>query len=404
MKAKASAAANTQPFHQILTSAEHGLRVDTWQITSRELDQRGPTAWTVRKHTLHGGKQDGVDVIEVDNGRLRFTVVPTRGMGVLRVDMGDVRLGWDSPVREVVHPQYINLQSRGGLGWLEGFNEWLVRCGLEFAGAPGRDQFVTNTGAEAEMDLTLHGKIANIPASEVEVVIGREPPHRIHVRGRVDERMLFGPKLELWTDISTEPGAEAFRVDDTVRNCGAHEQEFQMLYHLNFGPPLLEKGARFLAPTRQVTPINAHAATAVNGFGEYAAPTKGYIEQVYCLQLYADGRDRTAVMLHNAAADRAASLGFSTAQLPCLTLWKNTAAMAEGYVTGIEPATGFPHNRRIERKFGRVPKLAPNQRRRFTMDFQIHLGPEAVKLAADRVARLQGGRPTQMDSDPMPVE
>jgi hypothetical protein len=48
-----------------------------------------------------------------------------------------VRLGWDSPVKEVVHPQFINLQSRGGLGWLEGFNEWMVRCGLEWAGHPG---------------------------------------------------------------------------------------------------------------------------------------------------------------------------------------------------------------------------------------------------------------------------
>jgi hypothetical protein len=404
MKAKASSAAKAEPFRHTLTSAERGVHLDTWQIASQNLDPRPPVTWTVRKHTLHGGKQEGVDVIEVDNGRLRFTVIPTRGMSVLRVDLGDVRLGWDSPVKDVVHPQYINLQSRGGLGWLEGFNEWLVRCGLESAGAPGRDQFITNTGAEAEMELTLHGKIGNLPASEVEVVIDREPPHRLRLRGRVDERMLFGPKLELWTEISTEPGSDAFRVDDTVRNCGAQDQEFQLLYHINFGPPLLEKGARFAAPVKQVTPINAHAATAVASFSEYAGPTKGCLEQVYCLQTYADGRDRTVVMLQNAAADRAASIVFSTAQLPCLTLWKNTSALADGYVTGIEPATGFPHNRGIERKFGRVPKLSPNQRRRFTTDFQIHVGPEAVKQAADRVARLQTGRPTQVDTEPMPVE
>ena len=404
MKTKAIPEAKAQPFRQLLTSAERGVRLDTWQLTSHDLDPHSPIAWSVRKHTLHGGKQEGVDVIEVDNGRLRFSVIPTRGMGVLRVDLSDVRLGWDSPVKQVVHPHYVNLPSRGGLGWLEGFNEWLVRCGLEFAGAPGRDQFVTNTGAEAEMDLTLHGKIANIPASEVEVLVAAEPPHRISVRGRVDERMLFGPKLELWAEISTEPGSATFRVDDTVRNCGAHDQEFQMLYHLNFGSPLLEKGAQFLAPVKRVTPINAHAATAVNQFNNYAGPTKGFIEQVYCLQTYADGRDRTAVLLHNAAADRAASITFSTAQLPCLTLWKNTSALAEGYVTGIEPATGFPFNRRIERKCGRVPSLSPNQRRRFTLDFQIHLGPEAVKQAADRVARLQAGRPTQVDTEPMAVE
>jgi hypothetical protein len=280
----------------------------------------------------------------------------------------------------------------------------LVRCGLESAGAPGKDLFIANTGAEAEMDLTLHGKIANIPASEVEVVIDRQPPHRIRVRGRVDERMLFGPKLELWAEISTEPGADAFRVDDTVRNCGAHDQEFQLLYHVNFGAPLLEKGSRFLAPLKQVTPINAHAATAVEKFNEYAGPSKGFVEQVYCLQPFADGRGRTLAMLQNAAADRGASLAFSTTQLPYLTLWKNTAAMAEGYVTGIEPATGFPYNRRIERKFGRVPKLQPNQRRRFTLDCQIHVGPDAVKQAGDKIARLQAGRQTQVDAEPVTVE
>ena len=77
--------------------------------------------------------------IIVNNGKLQFTVVPTRGMGVLEVKLGDVRLGWNSPVKEVVHPRHINLQSRGGLGWLEGFNEWMVRCGLESNGHPGTD-------------------------------------------------------------------------------------------------------------------------------------------------------------------------------------------------------------------------------------------------------------------------
>jgi hypothetical protein len=402
MTAQENSTSKTESFRHVLTSAERGVRLDTWQITSRDLAPGSPVAWSVLKRTLRGGKQEGVDVIEVDNGRLRFTLIPTRGMGVLRVDAGDVRLGWDSPVREVVHPHYIDLESRGGLGWLEGFNEWLVRCGLEFAGGPGKDKFITNTGAEAEMDLTLHGKIANIPASEVEVLIDREPPNRIRVRGRVDERLLFGPKLELWAELSTAPGSDAFRIDDTVRNCGAHEQEFQLLYHVNFGPPLLEKGSRFVAPTRQVTPINANAAAAIDNFAEYGSPTKGFIEQVFCLQIYADGRDRTKLMLQNAAADRAVSMGFSIAQLPCLTLWKNTSAPAEGYVTGIEPATSFPRNRSIERKFGRVPRLLPNQRRRFTIDFQVLASREAVRQTVEAIARLRAGRPTQVDTEPMP--
>jgi hypothetical protein len=57
-------------------------------------------------------------------------------MSLLKVTSGDLTLGWNSPVKEVVHPQFINLQSRGGLGWLEGFNEWMVRCGLEWPAIP----------------------------------------------------------------------------------------------------------------------------------------------------------------------------------------------------------------------------------------------------------------------------
>ena len=90
----------------------------------------GSSPWSVTKMTLHGGRQEGVDLIEVDNGVLRFTVIPTRGMSIGQVVGGDVRLGWDSPVREVVHPRHVDLQDHGGLGWLTGFNEWLTRCGV----------------------------------------------------------------------------------------------------------------------------------------------------------------------------------------------------------------------------------------------------------------------------------
>ena len=134
-------------------------------------------------------------MIEVDNGELQFPSDPTRGMSVLDVTMGDVRLGWNSPVKEVVHPSYVNLHDRGGLGWLDGFNEWMVRCGLSFAGHPGEDKFINNVGAEATMDLTLHGKIGNIPASEVVVVVDKKAPHRIRIRGRVNEVSFYGPNL-----------------------------------------------------------------------------------------------------------------------------------------------------------------------------------------------------------------
>src|SRR5260370_9360576 len=37
-------------------------------------------------------------------------------------------------------------------------------------------------------------------------------------------------------------------------------QEMQLLYHTNFGTPLLGAGAEFVAPVKQVAPINAVSA------------------------------------------------------------------------------------------------------------------------------------------------
>ncbi|HEU0173072.1 MAG TPA: aldose 1-epimerase family protein [Blastocatellia bacterium] len=392
------------PFRQILTSVSRNIHLDTWQVTHRDFDFKSAAPWSVQKYTLRGGKQEGVDVIVVNNGRLSFIVIPTRGMSVARVEMGDIRLGWDSPVKEIVHPQFINLQSRGGLGWLEGFNEWMVRCGLEWAGHPGKDKFINNTGDEAEMDLTLHGKVGNIPASEVEVVIDRSAPHRIRVRGRVDERMFYGPKLELWSEISTEPGSNAFRVEDEVKNYGAYDQEFQIIYHSNYGPPLLEAGSRFVAAAKEVRPFNAHAAKSLNQFAEYVAPTKGFIEQVYGVIPYADENNRATVMLRNAAGDKGVSLSYMVDQLPYFTLWKNTTAIEEGYVTGLEPGTGFPANRSIERQAGRVPKLKPNESRKFAINFEILAGNEQVNRTAALIQGYQGPLPTRLNPQPIRPE
>jgi len=399
-----TSASDNDPVRQTLTSAARNVHLDNWEVTHRDVDLKTSAQWSVRKYTLHGGRQEGVDVIVVNNGTLAFTVVPTRGMNVLRAESGDIRLGWDSPVKEVVHPQFINLQSRGGLGWLEGFNEWMVRCGLEWAGHPGKDKFINNTGDEAEMDLTLHGKIGNIPASEVEVVIDRQPAPRLRVRGRVDERMFYGPKLELWAEISTEPNADTFRIEDAVTNHGAYDQEFQIIYHANYAAPLLEGGSRFVAAAKEVRPFNAHAAKGLNTFAEYVSPTKGFIEQVYGIIPFADDKNRTAVMLRNAAGDKAVSMSYRLDQLPYFTLWKNTTATEEGYVTGLEPGTGFPANRSIERQAGRVPKLKPGETRRFAIDVGIHAGKQNVEQTAAAIARLQAGRQTQLNPQPIKTE
>ena len=377
-----------EPLKVTLTSVQQNIHVDAWQLSGADITPDAPN-WSITKQTLHGGKQEGVDLITVNNGKLSFSVIPTRGMGILNAHMDDIHLGWNSPVKEVVHPQHIRLEDRGGLGWLEGFNEWMVRCGLESNGHPGTDSFINNVGDEAVMDLTLHGKIANIPASEVEVVIDREAPYRIRIRGRVDERMFYGPKLELWTEISTTPDSATLRISDTITNRGDDPQEFQILYHANYGPPLLEQGSKFLAPVSKVIPFNDHAAQSVNSYPHYQGPTSGFVEQVYCITALAGRDGKTTIGLVNRAKNKGVSMTYSVKELPYVTLWKNTNSEGEGYVTGLEPGTNFPNNRRIERKFGRVPKLKSGESHKATIDFTIHRGRQAISRLEDHIQSLQ---------------
>ena len=360
--------------------------------------------WSVTQKTLRGGKQEGVKLLTLDNGKLQISIIPDRGMGIFDVTSKGVRLGWDSPVKEIVHPSHINLESRGGLGWLEGFNEWMVRCGLEFAGHPGTDEFIDNTGNPSTLNLTLHGKIQNIPASEYEIIIDPEPPHRIRIRGTVYEKFFYGPKLKLITEISTVAGSDTFQISDQLINEGAFAQEFQLIYHGNYGSSILEEGAQIFAPAKSVTPMNSHAAKGIDNWKSYQGPTPGFIEEVYLIEPQPDGEGNTIALLANADLTLGTSVQWNLSELPYLTIWKNTAAQEDGYVTGIEPATGYPFNRKIERKYGRVPMIQPGETLSFTLNFGIHHDQDSVQSVIGEIENLQKNTALMINREPPATE
>ena len=109
-------------------------------------------------------------------------------------------------------------------------------------------------------------------------------------------------------------------------------------------------------------------------------------------------------MIQNKRVDLGASMRYDTRELPCLTLWKNTAALEDGYVTGIEPGTNYPNNRRIERKHGRVPELSPGESHYMTLDFAVLVGRTEVAQVAREISQLQGERKPVLNQKPMPKE
>ena len=346
------------------------------------------------KRTLHGGLREGVEVVEVDNGLLRFAVLPQRGMGIWKAWLGDFELGWRAPVKGPVHPAWVRIDEPSGLGWLDGFDELLCRCGLESNGAPEFD-------AQGRVRYPLHGRIANLPAHRVEASVD-EATGEIAVTGVVDEARFHFQKLRLTSSVATRPGEAGFTVRDTVTNRAARAGEFPVHNHNNCGAPRRAAGARVLAPLSTLVPRNAHAAEDIDRWDEYLAPQAGYLEQVYFAELAGDAAGATQALLVNAAGTHGASVHFNTRQLPCFLVWKNTTALPDGYVTGIEPGTNFPNPRSFEKAHRRVVALAPGESREFQVRVVLHAEAASVERARAEIALLQAGVTPRVFREPQP--
>lgn len=346
------------------------------------------------KRTLRGGRRDGVDVVQIDNGALKFTVVPTRGMALWRAWLGDFELGWQSPVKGPVHPKFVPVDEASGIGWLNGFDELLCRCGLEFNGAP-------EWGEDGRLKHTLHGKIANTPAHLVELTVD-ESAGTISLRGVVDEARLFGNNLRLESTYVTRFGAASLELTDRIANIGSTPADLQLLYHINVGRPLLSPGATVHAAVKTLVPRTHAAAEGLAGWQTYVAGKPAAPEHVFFLELLGDARGRTQALLQSAHGERGLTLDFSTREFPYFALWKNQIPDGDGYVTGLEPCINFPNPKSFEKQHGRVAILAPGEARSFTIRLAALGTADEVANARAAIEKLQQTRAPEIH--PRPTE
>lgn len=376
-----------------LTDVAAGTHLDELEIGRRDI-KGAPSNFQIQKKTLRGGLQDGVDLLQIHNGRLKVDLLPTRGMSLWRGEIGGESIGWKSPVRGPVHPGFVDLGEPSGLGWLDGFDEWMVRCGLESNGAPEFDD-------NGHLVYPLHGRIGNRPAQHVSVHVDSDE-EMILVRSVVEETRFHFFKVQLVTELTTRFGESAVHIHDRVRNLSASPTEVQVLYHANYGQPLLDAGSTVVAPLKTVVPRNAHAASGVDNWSNYAAAEAGFEEQVYFLQLLSDADGFTRMMLKNAHGTRGASIRYKTDTLPCFTVWKNTTAQEDGCVTGLEPGTNYPNTRGYEGSQGRTVALDGLGEVDFQISFSFQQSEEEVRGVENVIGQIQGDIQPEVFREPQP--
>ncbi len=317
----------------------------------------------VRLMTLDDGMERGVRVAQVRTGSgLDFTVLLDRAMDIGTTVFNGIPVAWQSGTGAASPSRY----EPHGKGWLRTFHGGLLAlCGLTQAGAAPDNSI----DPETDEVLGLHGRIGTTPAHDIRIErVWTDDQWVIRLSGVVDEVALFHSRLRLERTIQITPGEPIITIEDRVRNMGGQPAPLMMLYHCNFGWPLVSPESEMLSPSHEVTPIDAIAEAGISTWNRFQAPTPGYAEQVFFHKIEKTDTPQVAAIV-NPPLGLGMEVIFDPSTLNCLTEWKQ---MGFGdYVLGIEPGNCLPTGRVAERAAGRLRMLPPGETDTFNIGFRM---------------------------------
>jgi hypothetical protein len=323
------------------------------------------------------GKAKGVSALRVRTASgLDFSVLPEKGMDIVDAFYKGMSLSWHSPVG-VVHPAYYDTCD---IEWLKTFPGGLIStCGATTAGSPSTDQ------GEA---LGLHGSIANTPAEHVQWLEDWDEDELIlTVKGRVREARVFGANLAMNRSIRSTLAGRSIQLRDSFVNEGYADVPLMLVYHLNFGFPLLNEHSRIYAPSTNVTPRTEVAAKHLDHWNTFESPMAGVPERVYYHDMRRDKDGRVTVVLvqDDTVRNFGVAIEYQADTLPRFIEWKMPGV--NHYALGLEPANCKVEGRKTEREAGTLQFLSPGTSRDFAIDIHVLDGPEEVSTAIAAVAK-----------------
>jgi hypothetical protein len=279
-------------------------------------------------------------------------------------EFGGAPLTWQSPNGET-HPAFYEAS---GAGWLRtASGGLLMTCGLTHVGAPDEEN--------GQM-LPLHGRAHHLPARQA-AAIGRwmGDEYEITISGVVEETEIFRENLRLTRTISARLGKNRIALHDVVENIGFEPAPHMLLYHFNFGFPLLDEATTIKFPSRTV--VAREAETSLDEYDRWQSPQAGYQERVYYHQnISVDNRGWANVVIHNprfplpeSECALSVRLSWATQTLPKLIQWKMPGA--DVHVLGIEPANCYVEGRKVERARGGLVIMEPGECLTYDLEFEV---------------------------------
>jgi len=308
---------------------------------------------------LDNGAARGTRVAWFNTGTgLRYKVLLDRAMDIADAFYNQHSLTWLSHVG-ITSPQPF---SDRGLEWLKTFGGGLLTtCGLTHVGGPESDEFG---------ERGLHGSISNLPA-EIESIIQPDPVRGrmdMSITGKIKQTKVFGPSLELRRTISGRLGDPTIYIHDEVLNVANTPAPHMLLYHFNFGWPLVDEGTEIIWNGT----FQAKSGDKSKIFRTCPPPLEEHNstgEEVAIIDSRPDNEGNCVCGLHNPRLGLAVTLKFQKSQLQWLTNWQHWGKGE--YVTGLEPGTHPPIGQAKARKENQLIWLAPGKVRTYDVELAI---------------------------------
>ncbi|NJC24475.1 galactose mutarotase-like enzyme [Arthrobacter pigmenti] len=289
-----------------------------------------------------------------------FEVLPGRGF-----DIGDtwhrgIPISWFSPVSDSRA-----LPSPSGVEWLTRFTGGLLTtCGFGTIGAEGSGE-------------GMHGRANHLPADQVSWHVAEEGS--VSIDALIESVAVFGPSFSVrrsYRAASDVDGMSRLTVTDEVTNIGPEAAPLSMLYHLNFGAPVVAPGSQVIVASEEVRAATPHPD--VPDWSVLPKPADHITEAVFehrRVRQTSDGLARATIL--SSVADLAVVVDWSATTLPRLHQWMFPTRGR--WALGIEPATAPLFGPDRANKNAGAPVLAPGQSR--SHEVRISVGSREAALA-----------------------
>ncbi|MGE0798308.1 MAG: DUF4432 family protein [Lautropia sp.] len=332
------------------------------------------------------GPERGVRYADLRSGSgLELRVLIDRGFDPGELRVGGVPVAWRSP-NGFRAPALHDAEEMDGTGLLRSIDGLMLTGGLDHVRGPAEGP-AGHFGTRREtVRYPLHGRLSAQPAR----LTGhgeRWDGDRcvIWCEGEVRQTMLYGEHLVLTRRYEIELGRSRIDVFDRIENAGHCPTPHQLLYHVNFGFPLI--GERTALQLSRSLEARADAA-ALAAIAAPSVPGRIARDELLDLDLDAtgagDGWQSCAIANPGLAGGLAIEVSFASPHLTRLQIWRNRSPGVE--VLAVEPATHPAQPRGVLDAGAAIAPLDPGEVRDYRLAFSAHTGEPALAVLQSRLA------------------